>query len=113
MLALAVACSRPGAGRSDDGPAACALPQGLAQDHHEGYCALPSDLRAFVSEHEEFKAFSGGEPADEASMQALARERELHLLRERRRWAQLRARHAADPAADAWMARYERQEDWR
>ena len=111
-LALAAACSRPGLGGADDATASCPFPQGLATEHHPGYCALPADLRAFVSAHEEFKAFSGGEPADEAAMQALAREHEARVQRERQQWAQLRARYAADAPSNVWMARYERQQDW-
>ncbi|UHQ24932.1 hypothetical protein LVB77_09765 [Lysobacter sp. 5GHs7-4] len=82
----------------------------MAPQHHGGFCALPSDLRAFVSEHEAFKSFSGGEPADEAALQALAREHELRVLRERRHWAQLRNRYAADSTVSAWMRTYEPQE---
>lgn len=110
-LALAAACSRSGAGDAGATAARCDIPQPLAARHREGYCDLPDELRRFVSDHQQFKAFSGGEPADAEAMEWLAREHDLRVREDRAQWAQLRRRYAADAAVSAWMQRYGHDED--
>ncbi|ROU05552.1 hypothetical protein [Lysobacter enzymogenes] len=114
-LALAAACSRSGAGAgATNGTVAaaqCEIPQWLQPPHRDGFCDLPADLRGFVAEYEEFKAFSGGEPSDAAAMEALAREHERRVAEQRARWSRLRARYAADTAVSDWIQRYGQEQD--
>lgn len=110
-LALAAACARSGAGDAAATPPSCDVPQPLAGPHRDGYCALPADLRRFVAGHEQFKAFSGGEPSDAAGLEILAREHDARVRAQREAWARLRARYAADSAVSGWMQRYGRDED--
>ncbi|WP_394537645.1 hypothetical protein PRJ39_16190 [Lysobacter enzymogenes] len=118
-MALAMACSRSGAGAAGEAAATaaaaqCEIPQWLQPPHRDGFCALPADLRGFVRDYEEFKAFSGGEPADAAAMESLAREHERRVGEQRARWSQLRIRYAgdaADPAVSRWMQRYGQEQD--
>ncbi|QWP75845.1 hypothetical protein J5226_19885 [Lysobacter sp. K5869] len=110
-LALAAACSRSGAGDATGTAARCDIPQWLAAPHRDGYCGLPADLRRFVSEHQEFKAFSGGEPSDAAGVEVLAREHDARVREQRAAWSRLRDRYAADSAVSGWMQRYGRDED--
>ncbi|ALN57277.1 lipoprotein [Lysobacter enzymogenes] len=112
-MALAAACSRPGAGATNETAAAakCEIPQWLQPPHGDGFCDLPADLRGFVAEYEEFKAFSGGEPSDAAAMEALAREHERRVGEQRARWSRLRARYAADTAVSRWIQRYGQEQD--
>lgn len=112
-MALAAACSRPGAGTTNETAAAaqCEIPQWLQPPHRDGFCDLPADLRGFVAEYEEFKAFSGGEPSDAAAMEALAREHERRVGEQRARWSRLRARYAADTAVSRWIQRYGQEQD--
>jgi len=114
-LALLIGCqpSAPDRDAASGPTAACKTPAQLPQMHRPGWCALPSDVRAFASEHEDLRGFSGGEPSDYEAMQRLQQQAEQRLRHEREQWAKLRARHQRDPATAAWLDRYGEETELR
>lgn len=111
-LALLIGCQRPAPDASGD-TGGCRTPAQLPQMHRPGWCALPSEVRAFASEHEDLRGFSGGEPFDHESMQHLQQQAEQRLRHERAQWARLRARHQHDKATAAWLDRYGEETELR
>lgn len=107
-LTLLIGCqpSAPDNGDASGQTAACATPSQLPQMHHPGWCVLPADVRAFASQHEDQRGFSGGEPSTVDAMHALQQQAEQRLRSEREQWARLRDRHRRDPATAAWLDRY-------
>jgi hypothetical protein len=111
-LAPLIGCQRPAPTASGD-TGTCRTPAQLPQAHRPGWCALPLDVRAFATEHEGLRGFSGGEPSDHETMQHLQQQAAQHLRHEREQWARLRARHQRDPATAAWLDRYGEETDLR
>ncbi|ATE72480.1 hypothetical protein [Lysobacter capsici] len=111
-LTLSIGCQRPAPDASAD-TGDCPTPASLPQAHRPGWCALPSEVRAFASEHEDLRGFSGGEPSTQDAMHALQQQAEQRLRREREQWARLRARHQDDPATAAWLDRYGEETELR
>ena len=114
-LALLVGCqpSAPDNGDAAGRTEACRMPTQLPQMHRPGWCALPFEVRAFASEHEDLRGFSGGEPFDHEAMQHLQQQAEQRLRHERAQWARLRARHQHDKATAAWLDRYGEETELR
>lgn len=114
-LTLSIGCQRsaPDNGAASGQAAACRMPSPLPQAHRPGWCALPADVRAFATEHEDGRGFSGGEPSSQDAMHALQQQAEQRLRREREQWARLRARHQRDPATAAWLDRYGEETELR